>query len=160
PIGVTASKVQCSCNDTYQLVQQPGEDFPTQCVLNANNQQAGAASGGLCVGPYNFQCGGGGEWSALDETCGGRHDCGDASHEAQTYCFTRFCPEGYILCANRRCIVESLRCNHINDCGDGSDELDCATTLLGPPGTGPTGPGGGAGGSVQVPIGVCPKGSF
>lgn len=48
-VNAPAHKVQCSCNDTYQLVKQPGEDFATQCVPN----EAARTS---CDGPYNFQC--------------------------------------------------------------------------------------------------------
>ncbi|KAK6050360.1 Low-density lipoprotein receptor domain class A, partial [Cooperia oncophora] len=48
---------------------------------------------------------------------------------------TRSCPENYFLCTNRRCIDEAKRCNHIDDCGDASDELDCAAAVACAPGS-------------------------
>ncbi|PIO68007.1 Low-density lipoprotein receptor domain class A [Teladorsagia circumcincta] len=91
-IGLAASKVQCSCNDTYEL------DTPTQCVLRTGMDSTGGVVK-ECLPPYNFQCD------------------------------TRSCPQNYFLCTNRRCIDEVKRCNHIDDCGDASDELDCAAAV-------------------------------
>uniref|UniRef100_A0A0K0FI56 Low-density lipoprotein receptor-related protein (inferred by orthology to a C. elegans protein) n=1 Tax=Strongyloides venezuelensis TaxID=75913 RepID=A0A0K0FI56_STRVS len=122
-IGLSATKVQCSCADDYELVQQPGEDYPTQCVKRENDQTS-------CQPPYNFQCASDGKCIPLSDTCNGVSDCSDASDEEQSYCNTRFCPEKYYLCTNRRCINEDLRCNGISECGDGSDELDCPTTAI------------------------------
>uniref|UniRef100_A0A914GSI0 Low-density lipoprotein receptor-related protein n=1 Tax=Globodera rostochiensis TaxID=31243 RepID=A0A914GSI0_GLORO len=143
-MGSPAHKVQCSCNDTYQLVKQPGEDFPTQCVPNESARTS-------CDGPYNFQCASDGRCIPLDKTCDSRSDCTDGSDEAPSYCFVRFCPENYYLCANRRCVQEQLRCNGINDCGDRSDEIDCGVPASKP---------GQDGGSSMVVNTVCPPGSF
>uniref|UniRef100_A0A183BS53 EGF-like domain-containing protein n=1 Tax=Globodera pallida TaxID=36090 RepID=A0A183BS53_GLOPA len=143
-MGSPAHKVQCSCNDTYQLVKQPGEDIPTQCVPNESARTS-------CDGPYNFQCASDGRCIPLDKTCDSRSDCTDGSDEAPSYCFVRFCPENYYLCANRRCVQEQLRCNGINDCGDRSDEIDCGV---------PASKLGQDGGSSMVVNTVCPPGSF
>ena len=36
------------------------------------------------------------------------------------------CPEGEFLCTtSKRCINESVVCNGVADCGDGSDEINC-----------------------------------
>lgn len=35
------------------------------------------------------------------------------------------------MCANRRCIQETGRCNGVNDCGDHSDEVDCGNSKSG-----------------------------
>ena len=34
------------------------------------------------------------------------------------------CPKDYFQCANRRCVLDNVRCNGENDCGDHSDESE------------------------------------
>lgn len=41
---------------------------------------------------------------------------------------TRICPAGYFSCQNSRCIKQSLQCDNVDDCRDGSDEHNCRCT--------------------------------
>ena len=126
-VGDAAQKVQCACNETYELVTEPGKDFASKCVLRDN-------AGKSCMPPYNFQCGDG-TCISLDATCDSKSDCpSDNSDEDPIYCNSRVCPADYFLCVNRRCVSALKRCNSIDDCGDGSDELDCASTVQCAPG--------------------------
>ena len=51
------------------------------------------------------------------------HGC--RSDEDARYCAHRTCPATAFVCANGRCISPQWRCDHDDDCGDGSDETDC-----------------------------------
>ncbi|CAG9863735.1 unnamed protein product [Phyllotreta striolata] len=41
-------------------------------------------------------------------------------------CRAKACPTGSFHCSNGLCVNEKFRCDKQDDCGDGSDELDCA----------------------------------
>ena len=32
------------------------------------------------------------------------------------------CPDGHFLCNNQKCLLEEVKCDGRNDCGDNSDE--------------------------------------
>lgn len=42
------------------------------------------------------------------------------------------CAPTEFTCASGRCISRNFVCNSEDDCGDGSDELDCAPSSCGP----------------------------
>jgi len=42
--------------------------------------------------------------------------------------FTGSCPPGSLQCNNNNCYKQEQICDFTDDCGDGTDELDCGTS--------------------------------
>ncbi|CAI7905230.1 unnamed protein product [Closterium sp. NIES-53] len=105
-------------------------DYPNQ-VLCPDGQTCG--SGMVCDGVADCPSvsggtgsggGGGGGGGGLG---GGESGGLFPSDEDQDFCAVYECPDGYWKCGNVvQCIAETLKCNGVQDCSDGSDETDCS----------------------------------
>ncbi|KAM5275816.1 low-density lipoprotein receptor-related protein 2-like isoform 3-T4 [Hipposideros larvatus] len=72
-----------------------------------------------------IQCPGSSQCRDAWELCDGHMDCEDGFDEA--HCPWPHCLAGQWQCKNKVCVMESWKCNGINDCGDSSDEEVCAS---------------------------------
>ena len=74
----------------------------------------------------NFQCTDSEVCIPYNLTCDGVLHCPGGSDEDKKYCTVRRCKPGYLQCSNNKCVLESARCNGVDDCGDFTDESGCS----------------------------------
>ncbi|KAI1891106.1 hypothetical protein AGOR_G00160530 [Albula goreensis] len=138
PDGADESvKAGCVFNNTCdeaEFMCQNRQCIPKHFVCDHDNDCGDGSDESLeceypTCGPNEFRCANGRCLVQTRWECDGEFDCHDHSDEApkNPHCTSseKKCNETAFVCKNGNCVNETLLCDHNDDCGDGSDELNC-----------------------------------
>ncbi|KAK6321281.1 hypothetical protein J4Q44_G00082570 [Coregonus suidteri] len=138
PDGVDESvKAGCVFNNTCdanEFMCQNRQCIPKHFVCDHDNDCSDGSDEFLeCeypkCGPNEFRCANGRCLLQSSWECDGEFDCHDHSDEApkNPRCNSpeKKCNDTAYACGNGNCVNETLLCDRNDDCGDGTDELNC-----------------------------------
>ncbi|XP_029681819.1 low-density lipoprotein receptor-related protein 1-like isoform X3 [Takifugu rubripes] len=138
PDGADESvKAGCMFNDTCssnEFMCQNRQCIPKHFMCDHDNDCSdGSDESQECeyptCGPKEFRCANGRCLIQSSWECDGDFDCHDQSDEApkNPLCSgpEKKCNDTAYVCSNGNCVNETLLCDRKDDCGDGSDELNC-----------------------------------